>query len=81
MTNRVKLRLLLLDVFLLEPDEFHWDLLRKDVETWDSLGLLSMAVGVQESFGYHFSADEANSIKSVQDIIKILSVNGISFEE
>jgi acyl carrier protein len=81
MSNREKLKNLLLDVFLLEPSEFRFDLRREDVDTWDSLGVVAMAVGVQETFGYHFTPEEATRIRGVQDIIDILSSKGVSFDE
>lgn len=80
MSNRDKLKQLVIDVFLLTEEEFSFDLQKVDTETWDSLGVVSIAVGVQEVFGYHFSQDEAMSVGSVQDIMNILSSNGISFE-
>ena len=78
-TNREQLAELLIDVFLLEPDEFRFDLQRDEVETWDSLGVVAMAVGVQETFGYHFSPEEATGITKVQDIIDLLVGKGIAF--
>lgn len=81
MNNREKLKELMLDVFLLDPSEFSFDLKREDVDTWDSLGVVSMAVGVQETFGYHFTPEEAIGIRGVQDIMDILKTKGISFDE
>ncbi len=80
MTNLETLQNLLIDVFLLEPSEFRFDLRRNEVDTWDSLGVVSMAVGVHNTFGYHFSPEEATSIESVQDIIDALSTKGIDFD-
>ncbi|CAN7244593.1 hypothetical protein [Massilia sp. LjRoot122] len=81
MTNREKLKQLLLDVFLLSEEEFSFELTREDISTWDSLGVVSMAVGVQETFGYHFTPEQATAIASVADIIRILSESGIEFDE
>ncbi|MDT8322279.1 MAG: hypothetical protein RQ826_17315 [Xanthomonadales bacterium] len=81
MTNREKLQDLLQDILLLDPSEFRFDLMRDDVETWDSLSVVSIAVGINETFGYHFSSEEAISIKGVGDIIAILETKGISFAE
>lgn len=81
MTNREKLKDLLLDVFLLDPSEFNFDLKREDIQTWDSMGVVAIAVGVHETFGYHFTPDEAASVMSVDDIIRILESKGISFDE
>jgi acyl carrier protein len=81
MTNAEKLKELMVDVFLIDPSEFRLDLRREQVETWDSLGVVSLAVGVQETFGYHFTQEEALGVKSVGDVIAILEHHGISFRE
>ena len=81
MSNKEKLKDLLVDVFLLEDSEFCFDLKREEVDTWDSLGIVSLAVGIQETFGHHLEPEEAIAINGVQDIINILESNGISFDE
>jgi acyl carrier protein len=81
MTNREQLQKLIQDVFLLDPSEFSFNLRRSAVDTWDSFGVVSLAVGVQQTFGYHFTPDEANGIKGVDDIIRVLSSKGISFDD
>ena len=81
MTNREKLQDLLLDVFLLDPSEFHFDLKREEIQTWDSMAVVAIAVGVDETFGYHFTPDEATSVTGIDDIIRILESKGISFAE
>jgi acyl carrier protein len=80
MTNKDKLQKLIQDVFLLDPSEFRFDIKRSEVETWDSFGVVSMAVGVQETFGYHFTPEEATGIEGVEDIMKVLSTKGVSFD-
>jgi acyl carrier protein len=81
MTNREKLKQLLIDVFLLEADEFNYELMREDVNTWDSLGIVAMAVGVQETFGYHLKPEEATAVRGIPDLIKILESKGILFND
>ncbi len=81
MSNRAKLRQLLLDVFLIEESEFRFDLSHEEVETWDSLGTISLAVGIEQTFGYHFTQEEAMSIRTFQDIIDILESKGISLDD
>ncbi|VVB63229.1 Acyl carrier protein [uncultured archaeon] len=81
MNNMEKLKQLLTDVFLLEPEEFSFDLKRSDIDSWDSLGTVAMAVGVQESFGHHMKPEEAVAIASVQDIVRYLEAKGVSFNE
>jgi acyl carrier protein len=80
MDNREKLKKVVEDVFLLQPGEFRFDLRRDEVETWDSFGVVSLAVGIQETFGYHFTPAEAVGIKSVGDIISLLSAKGVKFD-
>ena len=81
MRNRDKLKHLLMDIFILTDADFRFDLKREDIMTWDSLGTVSMAVGVQETFGYHFTPEEAMGVTGVADIIRILESKGISFSE
>lgn len=81
MTNREKLQDLLQDVLLLDPSEFRFDLTRDDLEMWDSLSVVAIAVGVEETFGYHFSPEQAIRIKGVRDIMTLLEEQGISFAE
>ena len=80
MDQREKLRRLFMDVFLLDESEFRFDLRRDEVETWDSLGVVSLAVGVNETFGYHLTPEEATSIHGVEDLVRILGSRGIAIE-
>jgi len=81
MTNRQKLKELLMDVFLIDSSEFRFDMVREEIESWDSLGVVSMAVGIQETFGYHMKPEEAVAIKGFQQIIELLESKGIKFDE
>lgn len=81
MSNTDKLKELVAEVFLIDPSEFRVDLKRQQIETWDSLGIVSLAVGVQETFGYHLSQDEAIGITGIVDLVRILEARGISFDE
>ena len=72
---------LLMEVFLLSEEDFRFELTREEIPTWDSLGTVSMAVGVQETFGYHFTPAEAMSVHGIQDIIRFLEAKGISFHD
>lgn len=81
MSNREKLKKLLMDIFLLTESDFSFELTRDQIMTWDSLGTVSMAVGVQETFGYHFTPEEALRVASVSDIMRILESRGIPFND
>ena len=79
--NREKLKELLTEILLLGDNEFRFDLIRSEVDTWDSLCVVAIAAGVEETFGYHFTSEEATSITSVPDIIAMLERNGIGFAD
>ncbi len=79
--NREKLKELLTEILLLEDQEFRFDLSRDEVETWDSLAVVAIAAGIEETFGYHFTPAEATSITGVSAIITILERNQINFME
>jgi len=76
MTDREKLKSVLLDVFLLGESEFRFDLTRDEIDTWDSLGVVSLAVGIHETFGYHMKPEEATALRSIPDLIALLSAKG-----
>ena len=79
MQNLEKLKQVMMDVFLLDAAEFRLNLRRDEVDTWDSFGVVALAVGIQEAFGYHFTPVEATSLKGVEDMVRILSSKGIDF--
>ena len=81
MSNREKLKRLLMDIFLLTETDFRFDLKREEIPTWDSLGTVSMAVGVQEAFGHHFTPVEAMAVQGIPDILRFLESKGVSFNE
>ncbi|MFO1520869.1 MAG: acyl carrier protein [Kiritimatiellia bacterium] len=76
MTSRETLVQLLADIFPVDPAEVRMDLSRADLPTWDSLAVVSIAVGVHQTFGYHFTPAEANGIQKFQDIIDLLKARG-----
>ncbi len=79
MDNHEKLRDLLMDVLLLSEQEFSFDLQREEVETWDSLAIVAIAAGIEETFGYHLTSEEAVGLTGVRDIVRILEREGIPF--
>jgi acyl carrier protein len=78
--NYERLKDLLVDVLLIEPSEFSPTLTKSAVDTWDSLAVVAVAVGIEEVFGYHPTTQEAMRLQSVQDIIALLEEKGISFD-
>ncbi len=81
MNPRDQLIQLLADIFLLDPSEVRMDMTRSDLPSWDSLAVVSIAVGVHQTFGYHFTPSEANGIQKFQDIIELLKARGVWKED
>jgi acyl carrier protein len=81
MSNKDKLKDLLVEVLILEEGEFRFDLMRDEVDSWDSLAVVALAVGIEETFGYHMQPEEALGIRGVRDIIDLLESKGIKFDE
>jgi hypothetical protein len=44
------------------------------------LAVVAIAAGVEETFGYHLTPEEAVAMTGVRDIIATLDREGISFE-
>jgi acyl carrier protein len=78
--NREALINLLADVFLIDEDSITDQLTRSDIETWDSLGTVSLALGVDETFGYHMKPEEALGLASIGDLVILLRNRGIEIE-
>jgi acyl carrier protein len=78
--NTTKLKQLVSEVFLLDPSDVHLDLHRQEIDTWDSLGVVSLAVGVEQTFGYHMTADEATSLTGLRDVVMLLKSKSIIFD-
>jgi acyl carrier protein len=81
MSNREKLRRLIMDTFLLEEHEFTFELRRDQVETWDSLGIVAIGVGIKDTFGYHPTPAEAVALAGVPEIIALLRAKGYAFDD
>ena len=81
MGNREKLKLLLVALFDLDPAEFRFDLTREEVPAWDSIGVISLAIGIQERFGYRFTPQDVLGVRGVGDIMRLLSAKGITFND
>lgn len=79
MTNRERLKELLLDIFLLDPAEFRFDLKRGEIDSWDSLGTVSLALGIEEVFGHHLTPTEVTGLTGVADILTVLAGRGVDF--
>ena len=58
----------LVDVFEMDLDEFNKDTLLEDMETWDSVAVLSFIALMDEKSGKQFHASEITACKKVSDL-------------
>lgn len=49
---------------------------REEIEAWDSLGVLTLMAALDSDFGIQLSDEQIQGMKSVSDILAILSANG-----
>ena len=79
--NDVKLRNLLVDVILIDDDQYRDDYGPAEIASWDSVGMVEIAVAIEQRFGYSLSPDEMVSLRSIGDIKGVLRSQGIDFGE
>ncbi len=71
MTEQEKLEELV-DVFEMDLDEFNKDTLLEDMETWDSVAVLSFIALMDEISGKQFHASEITACKKVSDLLELM---------
>ena len=81
MSNREKLRELLIDVFLLDAGGVSLRSRARRNRHLGSLGTVSLAVGIQDVFGHHLTPAEATGLASVEDIVAVLRSKGVEFPD
>lgn len=64
------------EVFEENPESIGPETEQKDLEGWDSMGVLSLMAGLDSDFGIIISVEDSENIKKVEDILKILKENG-----
>jgi len=78
--NDLKLRNLLVETLLIEDEQYRNENGPDTIETWDSLAMVRIAVGVEEAFGYNMTPEEMVSLDSIGDIKAILQSHDIVFD-
>lgn len=80
-SNNLKLRNLLVEILLIDEDQYQDDYGPDEIETWDSLATVNIAAAVEKEFGYAMSPAEMASLKSIGDIKDALRSGGIDFNK
>ena len=79
--NDLKLRNLLVETLLIDDDQYRDENGPDTIETWDSLAMVRIAVGVKDTFGYDMTPEEMVSLDSIGDIKAILRSHDIALDQ
>ena len=60
-------------ILRLEADEFNEDMSMLNTSKWDSLSNIRLILEIEEAFDVHFSTENIENIKSVRDLVNLLS--------
>lgn len=71
MTRQEKMETLA-DILEVEPDELKDDIVLNDVETWDSVAVLSFISIMGEQFGKYPLANEIRSYQTIGDLVSAM---------
>lgn len=61
------------NAFDVDPQAVTIDTTASDISAWDSVGHLSLAGNLEETFGVSLDVDELMEMESVRDIVRIVS--------
>lgn len=78
--NDQKLKHLLVDILLIDDDQYRDDYGPDEIETWDSLAVVRIANAVEKEFGYSMSPEEMVSLGNIGDIKQILRSKQVAFD-
>jgi acyl carrier protein len=79
-SNDIKLRNLLVEILLIEDEQYCDGNGPDEIETWDSLAMVRIATAVEEAFGYAMTPEEMVSLDSIGEIKSILRSHDIRFD-
>lgn len=79
--NDLRLRTVLMDVLLIDEDQYHDDNGPDQIASWDSLGMVEIAAAVEQEFGHALSPEEMVGLQSIGDLKSFLRGRGVSFAE
>lgn len=79
--NDLKLLNLLVETLLIDDAQYLDENGPDAIETWDSLAMVRIAVGIREAFGYDMTPEEMVSLESIGDIKAILRSHDIRFDQ
>jgi acyl carrier protein len=64
------------NIFEAPVESINLETTSEDIEAWDSLGVLNLMAALDEEFGIQLEDDEIEKLKTVKDVLAVLSHYG-----
>ena len=77
--NNAKLKEIFAEVFEFDPARVDDTLHQRDIEKWDSLGMVNLVAEIESAFGIEFELLDFERLVSVGAIKEVLQMRGVSF--
>lgn len=78
--NDRKLRDLLMDVLLIEEEEYRDEYGPAEIRSWNSLATVTIATEIEKAFGHAMEPQEMVTLQSIGDIKAFLRSRGVEFQ-
>lgn len=75
MNNELRVKKVFGDLFEMEEEALDNSLTMDDVEEWDSLMHIQLVLALEKEFGIKFTTQQIVDMKSIGEIIRIISEN------
>lgn len=75
MNNELRVKKVFGDLFEMEEEALDNSMTMDDVEEWDSLMHIQLALALEKEFGIKFTTQQIVDMKSIGEIIRIISEN------
>jgi acyl carrier protein len=72
-----RLKRLIVDVLLIDDEEYQDDFGPDEIESWDSLATVTLASAIEKEFGVRVPSEEMAAFNCIGDIRQFVRSNGI----
>ena len=72
-----KLKELMVEIFLMEDEDYEDENGPDQIEGWDSLSMISLAVAIHETFDHHMTPAQVAAVRCIGDVRNYLRDQGV----
>ncbi len=73
-----RLKSLLAEVFQVRESDLHQDLVKADLDSWDSLTQMDLVVSLEKEFSISLDIPDIVRLNSISEIIQVLTEKGVN---